>query len=100
MKSLHRLFDLLTAQCKSSEKITLKKETTKTEIVDSENEKRWWFPELYEDFEDETLITEEHLNDEIELEQNKQPQMITEELIKFIAKGPPVFDTPQKRIMR
>ena len=92
MNSLSNLADLLNTTGKSNGKTTFKDETTKTETVDSENELRWWCPELYEESDDENdSVVKEHLKYKSDPLQNKQPQMTNEELKKFIAKGPPVF---------
>ena len=74
--------------------MTVKDKTTKTKTktVDSENELRWWCPELYEESEDENdSVENEHFKYKSDPEQNKKSQMTNEELIEFIAKGPPVF---------
>ena len=93
------LADLLNTVGKSNEKITVKNETTKTETVDSENELRWWCPELYEESGGENdSVEKEHLEYKSDPEQNKQTKMTDEELIKFIAKGPPVFWYTEKKI--
>ena len=92
MESLPNLADISNTTGKSTEKMTVKYETTKTKTVDSENELKWWCPELYEESEDENDSTEEEqLKYKSHPEQNKQPHITIEELIKFIAKGPPVF---------
>ena len=81
------LADLLNTIDKSNERMTVKDETTKTKTVDSENDIRWWCPELYEESEDENdLVKNEHYP-----EQKRQPQMTNKKLLEFIAKGPPVF---------